>query len=147
MIKITVTAVTTNTCTVYHVPDYSSKVGILVLTFLKIRNDLPNIIWQQSSPESKVCTLHHHTMWSLFPLIYKIDYRGSLWLAQVVRHWSTENKEWNKLWWWEWTADRGTTISLGKKNHKQIYTASCYYWAFTVLCWEGKEWKEAWEVI
>lgn len=37
MIKITTAAAATNTCTVYHVPNYSSKTGILVFQVFKMK--------------------------------------------------------------------------------------------------------------
>lgn len=37
MIKIKTAAAATNTCTVYHVPNYSSKTGILVFQVFKMK--------------------------------------------------------------------------------------------------------------
>lgn len=72
-------------------------------------------------------------------LVYKTDYRSSLWLAWVVRvwYWSSQNSnEWNKSWW-----GQGHYHSLRQKVTRFILPFATISQAFTMLCWKGKEWR------
>lgn len=122
------TAVATNTCTVYHVPGYSSKVGILVflrkLTHSEIKGLAQYYITCKQQSWDKI---------------------GPLWLTWVVTiwYWSTENnKEWDRRLeinhGGRRRGDKRNCLSSRQKYHKQIDPAFCHSFVRLLKCCVGK---------